>query len=160
MYVSLQAPYLRGFLEDRNLQQWVNAGVLRYVLWDSTPDFRDRPKSFKTVQYNHAILSHWGAHVRLSITDPDEFFVLPYPLEAKSIQVLCKAVPNQNMRDMCNAHWRFYSTRHQSPRENSTWHGIGSLMIQHGESKFWSSFWATGSQGWRRGLLVEVRLWL
>lgn len=83
-----QSTYLGGFMEDERLRRRVAEGVLRFVLWDSTPECVNHLKCYQPLQYGHAILAHWGRHVHLSMADHDEYFAIPYPTNITTIQVL------------------------------------------------------------------------
>eukprot|EP00884_Botryococcus_braunii_P010128 jgi/Botrbrau1/19116/Bobra.0077s0029.1 len=81
-----QSTYLGGFMEDERLRRRVAEGVLRFVLWDSTPECVNHLKCYQPLQYGHAILAHWGRPVRLSMADHDEYFAIPYPANITTIQ--------------------------------------------------------------------------
>jgi hypothetical protein len=83
----IQSTYLSGFLRHDKLRKYVDQGVLRLVLWNSTSECVGHPKCRQTLQYCHSILAHWGSNVRLSIADHDEYFVLPDPNHFSNIQV-------------------------------------------------------------------------
>ncbi len=84
----MQSVYLAGFWEDARLRRYWEAGVLEYVLWDSTAECMGHLKCMQPLMYSHAILSYWGQPVYLSLADHDEYLSLNHPDKYASVQDL------------------------------------------------------------------------
>lgn len=103
---NLQSTYLAGFWEDARLRRYWEAGVLEYVLWDSTSECVGHLKCMQPLMYSHSILAHWGQPVYLSFADHDEYLSLNNPDKYSSVQDLVpqcfdgltqvRAVPSSN----------------------------------------------------------------
>ena len=78
-------PFLSHLSNDSAIQALILQGNLRLIKWDSEvqgymPDGLVWHKNrAKTLQYNHAILAHWGLDVYLNPLDMDEFMAAKEP---------------------------------------------------------------------------------
>ena len=78
-------PFLTHLSRDATIQQLVSQGNLRLMRWDLevqgySPDGLVWNKNrAKTLQYNHAILAHWGLDVYVNPVDIDEFMATRSP---------------------------------------------------------------------------------
>ena len=78
-------PFLAHLSNDSTIQALILQGSLRLIKWDFevqgyTPDGLVWHKNrAKTLQYNHAILAHWGLDVYLNPLDIDEFMAAKEP---------------------------------------------------------------------------------
>ena len=78
-------PFLTHLANDPSIQDLVLQGNLRLIRWDTEvqgymPDGLVWHKNrAKTLQYNHAILAHWGLDVYVNPLDIDEFMATKGP---------------------------------------------------------------------------------
>ena len=78
-------PFLTQLLNDSAIQALILQGNLRLIRWDFEvqgymPDGLVWHKNrAKTLQYNHAILAHWGLDVHLNPLDIDKFMAAKQP---------------------------------------------------------------------------------
>lgn len=78
-------PFLTHLSKDPGIQELVVQGNLRLIKWDSEVQGYNpsglvwHKNRAKTLQYNHAILAHWGLDVYLNPVDIDEFMASHEP---------------------------------------------------------------------------------
>lgn len=84
-------PFLTHLSNDPAIQELVLQGSLRLIKWDLEvqgylPDGLVWHKNrAKTLQYNHAILAHWGLDVYINPLDIDEFMASKGPFTMKQL---------------------------------------------------------------------------
>lgn len=72
-------PFLSSLVSNLQIQALIQQGSLRLIAWDTEVQgympngLVWHKNSAKTLQYNHAILAHWGLDVYLNPMDLDEF---------------------------------------------------------------------------------------
>ena len=83
-------PYLSHFANDSTIQGLIQEGSLRLIRWDTEVQLEDAVElllqgsvwhkdRFKVLQYNHAILAHWGLDVYVNPLDNDELLATNEP---------------------------------------------------------------------------------
>lgn len=84
-------PFLSHLVNDSAIQELILQGSLRLIRWDLEvqgymPDGLVWHKNrAKTLQYNHAILAHWGLDVYINPVDIDEFLASKEPFTMQQL---------------------------------------------------------------------------
>lgn len=66
----------KQLLEDPDISSLIHAGTLKLEMWDAVPARPDWVYYDQALQYNHAILKHYGTGTYLYIADLDEYLAL------------------------------------------------------------------------------------
>ena len=92
-------PFLTHLSQDPGIQALIVQGSLRLIKWDSEVQGYNpnglvwHKNRAKTLQYNHAVLAHWGLDVYLNPVDIDEFMASREPFKVADLLADQRLVP-------------------------------------------------------------------